>query len=118
MFSPALTDGSLGDMIYFHSFKNPGLVLDIVEGKSTITSIKDRLSSCLSTSSAVVFIIIDLSRRLCFRYSQVERPGGVCQKDRDDHLGRRVGQASYSQCKSYGKFPTHIRVLHLFRDGV
>nr|XP_046271260.1 deoxyhypusine synthase [Scatophagus argus] len=31
MFSPALTDGSLGDMIYFHSFKNPGLVLDIVE---------------------------------------------------------------------------------------
>lgn len=34
MFSPALTDGSLGDMIYFHSFKNPGLVLDIVEGES------------------------------------------------------------------------------------
>lgn len=33
VFSPALTDGSLGDMIYFHSYKNPGLVLDIVEGK-------------------------------------------------------------------------------------
>lgn len=32
VFSPALTDGSLGDMIYFHSYKNPGLVLDIVEG--------------------------------------------------------------------------------------
>ena len=32
MFSPALTDGSLGDMIYFHSYKKPGLVLDIVEG--------------------------------------------------------------------------------------
>ncbi|XP_067088896.1 deoxyhypusine synthase isoform X2 [Osmerus mordax] len=31
VFSPALTDGSLGDMIYFHSYKNPGLVLDIVE---------------------------------------------------------------------------------------
>ncbi|XP_062264713.1 deoxyhypusine synthase isoform X1 [Platichthys flesus] len=31
VFSPALTDGSLGDMIYFHSFKSPGLVLDIVE---------------------------------------------------------------------------------------
>ena len=29
--SPALTDGSLGDMIYFHSYKNPGLFLDIVE---------------------------------------------------------------------------------------
>ncbi len=33
VFSPALTDGSLGDMIYFHSYKNPGLVLDIVEGE-------------------------------------------------------------------------------------
>ncbi|XP_076844758.1 deoxyhypusine synthase isoform X2 [Brachyhypopomus gauderio] len=31
VFSPALTDGSLGDMIYFHSYNNPGLVLDIVE---------------------------------------------------------------------------------------
>lgn len=29
VYSPALTDGSLGDMIYFHSFKNPGLILDI-----------------------------------------------------------------------------------------
>lgn len=32
VFSPALTDGSLGDMMYFHSFKNPGLVVDIVSG--------------------------------------------------------------------------------------
>ncbi|CRK95461.1 CLUMA_CG008930, isoform A [Clunio marinus] len=30
IFCPALTDGSLGDMMYFHSFRNPGLVLDIV----------------------------------------------------------------------------------------
>ena len=24
--SPALTDGSLGDMLFFHSFKNPGII--------------------------------------------------------------------------------------------
>ncbi|XP_015594976.1 probable deoxyhypusine synthase [Cephus cinctus] len=30
VFSPALTDGSLGDMMYFHSYRNPGLVVDIV----------------------------------------------------------------------------------------
>lgn len=30
VFCPALTDGSFGDMIYFHSFRNPGLVIDIV----------------------------------------------------------------------------------------
>ncbi|KAI9104787.1 DHS-like NAD/FAD-binding domain-containing protein [Phlyctochytrium arcticum] len=29
VYSPALTDGSLGDMLYFHYFKNPGLILDI-----------------------------------------------------------------------------------------
>ena len=31
IFCPALTDGSLGDMIFFHSFKNPGLIIDIVQ---------------------------------------------------------------------------------------
>ncbi|GBE79441.1 Deoxyhypusine synthase [Sparassis latifolia] len=30
VFCPALTDGSLGDMLYFHSFRSPGLVVDIV----------------------------------------------------------------------------------------
>ncbi|KAF8195927.1 Deoxyhypusine synthase [Mycena galopus ATCC 62051] len=30
VFCPALTDGSIGDMIYFHSFRSPGLILDIV----------------------------------------------------------------------------------------
>jgi len=28
--SPALTDGSLGDMFFFHSYKRPGLVIDIL----------------------------------------------------------------------------------------
>ena len=31
VFCPALTDGSLGDMIYFHSYKRPGFVLDIAQ---------------------------------------------------------------------------------------
>eukprot|EP00587_Corethron_hystrix_P009254 CAMPEP_0113311414 /NCGR_PEP_ID=MMETSP0010_2-20120614/8659_1 /TAXON_ID=216773 ORGANISM="Corethron hystrix, Strain 308" /NCGR_SAMPLE_ID=MMETSP0010_2 /ASSEMBLY_ACC=CAM_ASM_000155 /LENGTH=370 /DNA_ID=CAMNT_0000167045 /DNA_START=190 /DNA_END=1299 /DNA_ORIENTATION=+ /assembly_acc=CAM_ASM_000155 len=30
VFCPALTDGSIGDMIYFHSYKRSGFVLDIV----------------------------------------------------------------------------------------
>jgi len=29
VYSPAITDGSLGDMVYFHSYKNPGLIIDI-----------------------------------------------------------------------------------------
>ncbi|XP_012093322.1 deoxyhypusine synthase isoform X2 [Jatropha curcas] len=31
VFCPGLTDGSLGDMLYFHSFCNPGLIVDIVQ---------------------------------------------------------------------------------------
>ena len=31
VFCPALTDGSVGDMLFFHSFKRPGFVLDINE---------------------------------------------------------------------------------------
>lgn len=30
VYSPALTDGSIGDMLFFHSYKNPGLVLDVI----------------------------------------------------------------------------------------
>lgn len=32
VYCPAITDGSIGDMIYFHSYRNPGLVLDIAAG--------------------------------------------------------------------------------------
>ncbi len=31
VFCPALTDGSIGGMLYFHSFKSPGLIVDIVQ---------------------------------------------------------------------------------------
>jgi deoxyhypusine synthase len=31
VFCPAITDGSIGDMLYAHSFRKPGLVIDIVE---------------------------------------------------------------------------------------
>lgn len=37
VFCPGLTDGSLGDMLYFHKYRNsPGLSLDIVEGKNVL----------------------------------------------------------------------------------
>ncbi|KAJ7068244.1 Deoxyhypusine synthase [Mycena amicta] len=42
VFSPALTDGSLGDMIYFHAFRSPGLVIDIVRDICQINEISRR----------------------------------------------------------------------------
>lgn len=64
VFSPALTDGSLGDMIYFHSFKNPGLVLDIVEGIVLIIGTEKDQHSCFGWSYHAC--------GLSFRYPQVE----------------------------------------------
>ena len=31
--SPAITDGAIGDMMYMQSYKNPGLIIDIAQGK-------------------------------------------------------------------------------------
>ena len=42
VFCPALTDGSLGDMMYFHSFKSPGFIVDIVADIRRINTIAVR----------------------------------------------------------------------------
>ncbi|KAG7243629.1 hypothetical protein INR49_011186 [Caranx melampygus] len=77
VFSPALTDGSLGDMIYFHSFKNPGLVLDIVEGKKPRLLLLSKITADLFADH--MWTLCD-EHGLCFRHPQVEQPGGVCQR--------------------------------------
>ncbi|XXG54626.1 hypothetical protein AAC387_Pa03g2457 [Persea americana] len=38
VFCPGLTDGSLGDMLYFHSFRKPGLVIDVVQDIRAVNS--------------------------------------------------------------------------------
>lgn len=38
VFCPAITDGSLGDMLFFHSYRRPGLVVDLVEDIRRINS--------------------------------------------------------------------------------
>lgn len=39
VFCPGITDGSIGDMIYFHSYQNPGLVVDVVQDIRAINDI-------------------------------------------------------------------------------
>jgi len=38
VFCPAITDGSIGDMIYFHSYQNSGLIVDIASDIRAINS--------------------------------------------------------------------------------
>ena len=42
VFCPALTDGSIGDMIYFFNYKRPEFYLDIVEDIRKINDIAVR----------------------------------------------------------------------------
>jgi deoxyhypusine synthase len=42
VFCPALTDGSLGDMLYFHSYKRSGFVLDIARDIRNINDLAVR----------------------------------------------------------------------------
>ncbi|KOX76699.1 putative deoxyhypusine synthase [Melipona quadrifasciata] len=56
VFSPALTDGSLGDMMYFHSFKNPGLIIDIVSDLRRLNTVamKAKKSGMIIVGGGVV----------------------------------------------------------------
>jgi len=56
IFCPAITDGSIGDMIYFHSFKRPGLVVDIAQDirKLNNLALKARASGMLIFGGGLV----------------------------------------------------------------
>ncbi|XP_018800380.1 PREDICTED: probable deoxyhypusine synthase [Bactrocera latifrons] len=44
VFCPALTGGILGDMIYFHSFRHPGLVVDILSDLRCLNTMAVKVS--------------------------------------------------------------------------
>lgn len=56
VYSPALTDGSLGDMMYFHSFRNPGLVLDILDDLKRINNqaMKAKHSGIVAVGAGII----------------------------------------------------------------
>lgn len=52
IFCPALTDGSLGDMIHFHTFKSPGLILDLASDIRRINTFAHNTHN--STTGAII----------------------------------------------------------------
>lgn len=50
IFCPALTDGSIGDMLYFHSYRRGGIKLDIVEVSKEVWCSDPYCCSCSSSS--------------------------------------------------------------------
>jgi deoxyhypusine synthase len=56
VFCPAITDGSLGDMMFFHSINNPGLVVDILEDLRRINNlaIAAHKTGCIILGSGLI----------------------------------------------------------------
>jgi deoxyhypusine synthase len=56
VYCPALTDGSLGDMMYFHSFRNPGLVCDILDDLRRINNqaMKAKQSGIIAVGAGLI----------------------------------------------------------------
>lgn len=52
IFCPAITDGSLGDMLHFHTFQSPGLVLDLVSDIRRINTLAHNTES--SKTGAII----------------------------------------------------------------
>jgi deoxyhypusine synthase len=50
VFCPAITDGSLGDMLYFHNYKHPEFSLDIIDDIRRLNDIAVR-ASCTGMSA-------------------------------------------------------------------
>eukprot|EP00195_Chlamydomonas_chlamydogama_P004850 CAMPEP_0202901004 /NCGR_PEP_ID=MMETSP1392-20130828/12674_1 /ASSEMBLY_ACC=CAM_ASM_000868 /TAXON_ID=225041 /ORGANISM="Chlamydomonas chlamydogama, Strain SAG 11-48b" /LENGTH=357 /DNA_ID=CAMNT_0049587485 /DNA_START=147 /DNA_END=1220 /DNA_ORIENTATION=+ len=53
IFSPALTDGSIGDMLMFHSLKRPGLRLDLVED---VRLIDETVMHCAPAKTGMILV--------------------------------------------------------------
>ena len=101
VFCPALTDGAIGDELFVFSAENPGLKLDIVEGK--------RVHLCLLNLS--LWFKLVLHNAVDSRYFKVEQPRNCCQQHRDDHPGRRCSQTPSMQCQFLGKYSAFFNLM-------
>ncbi|KAF8820490.1 hypothetical protein IE077_000476 [Cardiosporidium cionae] len=51
VYCPGITDGSLGDNLYFHAYRNPGLVLDVIQD---IKMINDTAVKCKKSGMIIL----------------------------------------------------------------
>jgi len=73
VFSPAITDGSLGDMLYFHSYKRPGLIVDIV---SDIRAVNDQ--AIKSRKTGVIVLGGGLVKHHCMNANLMRNGADFC----------------------------------------
>ncbi len=95
VFSPALTDGAIGDMFFLFLDENPDLILDIAEGKRVCVYVYFIL---------YLWCLLLVHNAFHFRHYKVVPTLSGCQQHRDDHPWRRCIQTSHTQCQFMGEY--------------
>jgi len=114
VFSPAITDGSIGDMVYMHSYKNPGLIIDIA---SDIRKIND---IAISSSGKTGMIILGgglIKHHIC--NANLMRNGAdfaVYINTAQEFDGSDAG-ARPDEAKSWGKIKAEASDVKVYADA-
>lgn len=113
VFSPALTDGSLGDMLYFHTYKRPGFVVDIV---SDIRAVNDQAIKARKTG--VIVLGGGLVKHHCMNANLMRNGADFCvyvntaQEFDGSDSGARPDEA-----KSWGKIRVDANPVKIYAEA-
>lgn len=113
VFCPAITDGSIGDMIFFHSFRNPGLSLDIV---SDIVAINGMAMRAMCTGMIILGGGV-IKHHIC--NANLMRNGadfGVFVNTAQEFDGSDAG-ARPDEAVSWGKIKPGTKCVKVFADA-
>lgn len=113
MFSPALTDGSLGDMLYFHSYRKPGLKVDILEDLRELNNLAVR-----SCNTGMIILGGGLIKHHILN-ANLMRNGAdfsVFVNTATEHDGSDAG-ASPDEAVSWGKIKRDAKPVKVFSEA-
>eukprot|EP00927_Polykrikos_kofoidii_P073403 TRINITY_DN6944_c0_g1_i1.p1 TRINITY_DN6944_c0_g1~~TRINITY_DN6944_c0_g1_i1.p1 ORF type:complete len:438 (+),score=73.69 TRINITY_DN6944_c0_g1_i1:81-1316(+) len=113
LFCPAITDGSIGDMLYFHSYKRPGFVVDLV---GDIRAINDE--AIHSRKTGVIVLGGGLVKHHCMNANLMRNGADFCiyistaQEFDGSDSGARPDEAV-----SWGKIRVDAKPVKIYSDA-
>lgn len=112
-FCPAITDGSIGDMLYFHSYNRPGFIVDLV---SDIRAVNDEAAKARKTG--VIVLGGGLVKHHCMNANLMRNGADFCvyvntaQEFDGSDSGARPDEA-----KSWGKIRVDAKPVKVYTDA-
>jgi deoxyhypusine synthase len=113
VFCPAITDGSIGDMIYFHTYKRPGFIVDIAQD---IRLVNDEALRARKTG--VIVLGGGLVKHHVMNANLMRNGADFCvyvntgQEFDGSDSGARPDEA-----KSWGKIRVHAQPVKIYADA-